>query len=76
MLELQSAVLALQHFLPWLHGFDVIVQMDSTVAYINQQGRLGFPPICKLAAKLWEWAHPPIPLPQGSARARSPKHGG
>lgn len=59
-LELPAVFLALRHFLPQLQGFHLIVRMDSTVAaaYVNCQGGLGFPPLCKLATKLWLWAHP------------------
>ncbi|XP_029924002.1 uncharacterized protein LOC115371027 [Myripristis murdjan] len=59
-LELRAALLALRHVLPRLRGHHVIVRTDSTVAaaYINRQGGLGSPVLCKLATVLWQWAHP------------------
>ena len=60
LLELRAVCLALKHFLPRLKGQHVIVRTDSTVtaAYINRQGGLGSPTLCKLATALWLWAHP------------------
>ncbi|XP_061576587.1 uncharacterized protein LOC133442594 [Cololabis saira] len=59
-LELKAVLLALREFLPRLRGHHVIVRTDSTVAaaYINRQGGLGSPVLCKLATTLWQWAHP------------------
>lgn len=58
MLELQSAVLALQHFLTWLCGFHVIVRTDSMVAYINQQH-------LETGRQAVGVGSTPTPLPQG-----------
>ena len=54
LLELRAVCLALKHFLPRLKGQHVIVRTDSTVtaAYINRQGGLGSPTLCKLATAL------------------------
>ena len=54
LLELRAVCLALKHCLPRLKGQHVIVRTDSTVtaAYINRQGGLGSPALCKLATAL------------------------
>ena len=59
-LELRAVLLALHHCLPRLRSHHVIVHTDSTVtaAYINRQGGLGSPALCKFATILWQWAHP------------------
>ena len=59
-LELRAVLLALRRFLPRLRGHHVIVRTDSTAtaAYINRQGGLRSPVLCKLATTLWQWAHP------------------
>lgn len=59
-LEMRAVFLALRQFLPRLRGHHVIVRTDSTVtaAYINRQGGLGSPALCRMATQLWQWAHP------------------
>ncbi len=59
-LELKAVHLGLLHFLPVLQGRHVLVRTDSTVAaaYINRQGGLGSPRLCRLARIILEWAHP------------------
>ncbi|KAJ8364945.1 hypothetical protein SKAU_G00137760 [Synaphobranchus kaupii] len=49
-MELRAILLALQHFLPRLQGHHVLVRTDSTAAatYINRQGWLSPPLLCKL----------------------------
>ena len=58
LLEMQAIYLALLHFLPKLRNHHVLVRTDSTVAaaYINRQGGLGSPRLCRLAQTIWEWA--------------------
>lgn len=59
-LELKAVHLALHQFLPYLQGQHVLVRTDSVVAaaYINRQGGLGSPRLCRIAHQLWQWAYP------------------
>ncbi len=58
-LELRAIYLVLRHFAPSLQGHHVLVRTDSTAAaaYINIQGGLCSPCLCRLAHKLWTWAY-------------------
>src|SRR4029434_2818063 len=57
-LELQTGVLALQHFLPRLSGQHVLVRTDNTatLAYINRQGGVRSPSLHHWATRLLLWA--------------------
>lgn len=43
-----------------LQGHHVLLRTDSTVAaaYINRQGGLGSPRLCRIVHELWLWAAP------------------
>ena len=60
LLELRAIYLALLRFRSVLRNRHVLVRTDSTVAaaYVNRQGGLGSPRLCRLARTMWEWAHP------------------
>ena len=57
-LELQTVVLALQHFLPRLSGQHVLVRTDNTaaLAYINRQGGVRSQSLHHWATRLLLWA--------------------
>ena len=59
LLELRAIYLALLGFRSVLRNRHVLVRTDSTVAvaYVNREGGLGSPHLCRLARTMWEWAH-------------------
>lgn len=59
LLELETVLLVLTHFVSTLRGHDVLVWSDNrtTVAYINRQGGVRSPALHRLAEELWLWAH-------------------
>lgn len=59
LLELETVLLVLTHFVSTLRGNDVLVWSDNrtTVAYINRQGGVRSPALHRLAEELWLWAH-------------------
>lgn len=61
-LELRAIHLALGYFLPHLVDRHVLVRMDNEVAasYVNRQGGLTSPLLCKVAHNLLTWAQPHI----------------
>ncbi len=57
-LEMLAVFLALKNFLADLRGHHVLVHSDNTsvVSYINHQGGLRSPSICKLACQIVLWS--------------------
>ncbi|XP_045548073.1 uncharacterized protein [Salmo salar] len=59
LLELETVLLVLTHFVYTLRGHDLLVWSDNrtTVAYINRQGGVRSLARHRLAEELWLWAH-------------------
>ena len=59
LLELETVLMTLRHFVHLVRGRDVLVRSDNqtTVAYINRQGGVRSLALHRLAVELWQWAH-------------------